>query len=115
MPTKDPRFDDDPMATIAVLRGIQNDFYWRCFRSEVGSNAHAFIEFCGLMGKYIDVLQRAAEQGVHPRLVNEHCQVPIRVEMHDMRYLGEKLRCIFGPIIDANPEAREVLRKELFG
>ena len=37
------------------------------------------------------------------------------IEKHDMLYLGEKLSCIFGPAIKANPVARAALKKALFG
>jgi len=100
---------------IRTLRALNEKFYWMCFVAKVGSEAHAFIEFNGLMSKYVDLLARAAEQGIDPHLINEHSGVALPCEGHDMAYLGEKLRCIFGPVIDSNPEARAALKKALFG
>jgi len=100
---------------IQTLRSLNEQFYWMCFVAKVGSEAHAFIEFNGLMGKYVDLLDAAAKQGIDPKLINEHSGVALPCEGHDMAYLGEKLRCIFGPVIDSNPEARAALKKALFG
>ena len=55
------------------------------------------------------------KQAFDPRLMNEHCSAQIPVEDHDVKYLGEKLRCICGPMIGANSEARDALREALFG
>lgn len=106
----------DPAITFRILRKLREDFYWQCFRAGVGSRAHAFIEFAGVMAKYLDLLERAhREHGIDPMVASTHTGEVLPVESHDMRYLGEKLRCIFAPFIDANPGAREVLRRELFG
>ena len=99
--------------TLAMLRKLCSHFYWLCFYNKVGSTAHAFIEFNGLMSKYVDLLTLAAEKGIDPSDVNEHTGVALPIEEHDMRYLGEKLRCIFGPIIDSNPAARAAFAKAL--
>jgi hypothetical protein len=103
-----------PKEVIQTLRGLNTTFYWLCFHAKVGSNAHAFIEFNGLMSKYIDLMAKAVEAGASLGDLNEHCGVPLPAEDHDMEYLGAKLRCIFGPTIDSNPEAREALRRALF-
>jgi len=100
--------------TIQTLKKVSNQFYWMCFNSKLGSTAHSFLEFNGLMAKYVELLERAAEAGIEPHMVNEHTGVALPVEEHDMRYLAEKLRCILGPVIDSNPEARQILMKILF-
>ena len=101
--------------TIAELRALNEKFYWLCFNAGVGSKAHAFIEFNGLMSTYINVLARAATKGIDLHLINEHSGVALPVEMHDVKYMAEKLRCIFGPVLDSNPAAREVFVKALLG
>jgi hypothetical protein len=100
--------------TLQTLKMVCNRFYELCFHSNLGSTAHSFLEFNGLMAKYVELLERAAESGIDPHMVNEHSGVVLPVETHDMRYLAEKLRCIFGPIIDSNPEAKQILMKVLF-
>lgn len=102
-------------ATISTLRALNQQFYWLCFNAKIGNTVHSFIEFNGLMSKYIDLLAIAKEQGLDLMDINEHNGVALPIEEHDMRYLGEKLRCIFGPLIDHNPTARAALKKALFG
>jgi len=89
--------------------------YGLFFGANMGGEVHAFIEFNGLLGKYVEVCARCAAQGIDFRFLNTHTGQALPVAVHDMEYLGEKLRCIFGPIIDANPAAREALKKALFG
>lgn len=88
--------------------------YWLFFRRNMGGKAHAFIEFCGLLGKYTELCAKAAAQGIDFTEASVHGSTPFPVEVHDMQYLGEKLRCIFGPMIDANPAARAALKRALF-
>jgi hypothetical protein len=107
--------DPTPQQVIATLRQLNQQFYWMCFNGKIGATAHSFIEFNGLMGKYIDLLARAAEEGIDLMSLNEHSGVALPIEGHDMAYLGEKLRCIFGPVLDSNPEARAILKAKLFG
>jgi hypothetical protein len=83
------------------------------YRPLVLTGCHPFIEFCGLMQKYVDVCERAAKQGIQFPFANEHSGMVLRVEEHDLRYLAEKLRCIFGPIIDANPKAKKMFQELL--
>jgi hypothetical protein len=94
---------------------VAENVYWLFFRAGMGSEVHAFIEFCGVLNKYVQICRRCALDGIDFTQFNTHTGQALPVEVHDMEYLGEKLRCIFGPIIDANPEARAALKKALFG
>ena len=98
-----------------LMRRVANDVYTLFFKSNMGGQVHAFIEFCGVLNKYVDICRRAAESGIDFTQANTHSNIQLPVEVHDMEYLGEKLRCIFGPAIDHNPEAREALKRALFG
>lgn len=105
---------EETLKTILNLRALNEKFYWLCFYTGVGSGAHAFIELNGVMKVYIDLLERAARAGIDPQMVNEHNGAALPAKDHEIRYLAEKLRCMFGPVIDTNPEARAILLKELF-
>ena len=94
---------------------VAENVYWLFFYAEMGSRVHAFLEFNGLLLKYVQICRRCALDGVDFTQFNTHTGQALPVEVHDMEYLGEKLRCIFGPIIDANPAARAALKKALFG
>lgn len=97
---------------IKTLLNLNETFYWMCFHANVGAQAHPFLEFNGLMHKYIECL---AKSGVDPQQANVHGGEAFPVEDHDLEYLGEKLACIFAPMIAANPRAQEILSKHLFG
>lgn len=96
---------------IKKLLALNEQFYWMCFHANVGSEAHPFLEFNGLMHKYIECL---AKSGVDPQQANVHGGEAFPVKDHDLEYLGEKLACIFTPMIAANPRAREILSRHLF-
>jgi hypothetical protein len=100
-------------AVNAVKEATQT-FYWICFSSDIGGSAHSFLEFNGLMRVYSQLLENAVRAGIDPQQLNEHCGVPLPVEGHEIKYLAEKLRCIFGPVLASNPTARAILLKELF-
>lgn len=96
---------------IKKLLALNEQFYWLCFHANVGSEAHPFLEFNGLMHKYIECL---AKSDVDPQQANVHGGEAFPVKDHDLEYLGEKLACIFVPMIEANPRAREILSRHLF-
>jgi hypothetical protein len=81
----------------------------------VQCNVHPFIEFNGLMQKYVDICQNAARKGIAFPDLHEHSGEAVPVEAHDMLYLAEKLRCIFGPALDADPKVREAFLVGMFG
>lgn len=106
---------EELLALTARMRAVANKTYDLFFRAGMGGDVHAFIEFCGVLSKYVDICERCAEQGIDFRMLNTHSNRALPVFGHDMVYLGEKLDCIFGPAIRGNPEAGNVLRQELFG
>jgi len=104
---------EDHRETVKMLRDLNNQFYAMCFQANVGGRAHSFMEFNGLMSKFIDLMGRAVEEGMDPHQLNEHNRTPLPVETHDMEYLAEKIRCMFGPTLDANPEAKAAFVKAM--
>lgn len=101
-------------ALVRDMRSVVATTYGAFFGANMGGRAHAFIEFNGLISKYVDICERCVEHGIDFRSANVHGGKPLPVEVHDMAYLGEKLACIFGPAIASNPEAARVLHKALF-
>jgi len=92
------------------MRRVSDAFYV----GAVSTGNHPFIEFCGLMNEYIKVCQDAAEKRIPFPLLTEHTGEALPVQPHHMLYIAEKLRCIFGPIIDSNQQCREILKDALF-
>lgn len=70
----------------------------------VTTGCHTFIEFCGLMNKYIDVCRRAAEAGIDFTQTSIHGGEKLPVERHDVDYLAEKFACIFGRTMASDPK-----------
>lgn len=106
---------EDLLALVARMRAVSAQTYDLFFLANMGGEVHAFIEFCGVLSKYVDICERAAAQGIDFRHLNTHSNRPLPVFAHDMEYLGEKLACIFGPALRSNPVAAAVLRRALFG
>lgn len=99
---------------VTLMRRVADTTYWLFYAAEMGGRCHAFLEFNGLIHKYVDIAARAAEQGIDFTQANTHSGEALPVEEHDLAYLAEKLRCIFGPIIDANPSAKRLMKEILF-
>lgn len=85
--------------TIALMRKLNSEIYNAMFWSGIGARCHAFIEFCGLQAKYIDICEAALAQGLEFPFSNGH-GAPTHLDEHHARYLGEKFGCIFSSVID---------------
>jgi hypothetical protein len=88
---------------ITAMTKVSGDFYYAAARTDV----HAFIEFTGLMNKFIDVCRNSSAAGVDFNESNTHTGDALVVEDHDLVYLAEKFDCIFGPTL-ADPKNRKV-------
>jgi len=105
----------EPADSLADVRPILAAFYLALFRAEVGSRCHAFLEFVGVMQKYLDLVRELEAQGVvEPWQLNTHCAPDITVPDHHVRYLAEKIGCIFAPLVNADPATADILRRALF-
>ena len=94
---------------VEKMRVASESMYW----ISITPGVHAFIEFGGMVSKYIDLCARAAEQGVDFTQANVHSGTTLPMEEHDAEYLAEKFECIFGPTLRANPAARKVFLRVL--
>lgn len=97
-----------------TLGALVEQFYWACFHHGIGSKCHAFIEFNGVMSKYIELVRLAEAAGIDPQHISQHLPLALQVDNHHLEYLGDKLRCIFAPFIRNNPESAEALRRSIF-
>lgn len=97
-----------------TLGALVERFYWACFHTGIGSKCHAFLEFNGVMSKYVELVRLAEAEGIDPQHINQHLPLALKVDNHHLEYLGEKLRCIFAPFIRDNPEGAEALRRSIF-
>ena len=98
---------------LKEMQKVAEQTYWLFFRSGMGAQCHAFIEFNGLISSYVQMCERAAAKGIDFRMVNTHNGGALPMEVHQAAYIAEKLECIFGPSLRANPEAAEAFKRGL--
>lgn len=89
---------DELQLMVTQMRQVVSAYY----NGAVYTNCHPFIEFCGMMSKYVDICQRMANEGEDFTVTSVHSINPLRVEDHDIEYLAEKFACIFGNTLRAN-------------
>ena len=74
----------------------------------IQTGCHTFIEFCGLMNKFIDICREQSQAGKDFTEASRHSDAVMEIEDHHVAYLFEKLDCIFGNNV---PEVREVYER----
>lgn len=92
-----------------ILKMMQNsvsDMYRRMFLQGFGTHCHAYLELNGIASKFLNMCQAAHAKDIDFRHANVHSGQALPFEVHDAVYLAEKLNCMFGPALQANPEAK---------
>lgn len=64
---------------------------------------HPFIEFAGVMTAYAKSCRRAHESGIDFTECSRHSGEQLPMERFEVEYLNEKLGCIFGGRMSADP------------
>lgn len=77
---------------IGKMRQWSERLYW--VSTHIGF--HAFIEWNGLIAKFIDLCSLAMNQGIDFTNTNIHTGKALKIEKHNIDYLVEKFTCIFG-------------------
>lgn len=96
--------------TLAEMQRASGAFYVAARET----SCHAFIEFTGLMNEFIKVCGDASARGDHSWLdANTHSDRPLQMEGHQVAYLAEKLDCIYGATLRANPQLAATFGFEL--
>lgn len=93
---------------IPKMRDVSTTYY----RGAIQTGCHAFIEFCGLQQKFIDIFSKTNQKGTDPNDCNTHSGKSLNVEEHDIAYLAEKFDCIFGPTL-RDERLRKVFFREM--
>lgn len=96
---------------IRRMRAANSTFYGLA----VSTGVHAFIEFCGLQAKYIDLCNALLDSGIEFPMVNVHNDKRVDVAHHHIDYLAEKFECIYGPVFAGNPELVRYFIERVFG
>ena len=76
---------------ITQMKAASGQFYLNAVH--IGN--HPFIEFCGLMNEYIKACEEAHAQGVDFSQCNAHTGQHLPMQPWMIRYVNEKLECIF--------------------
>lgn len=84
------------------------------YRMAVHTGCHAFIEFCGLQSKFVDLCKLALRAGIEFPFASAHNNQPLPMAPHDAAYLGEKLGCIYGAAL-SDPKLWEIVEKQVRG
>ena len=106
----DPSYNKEELQAITLkMREVAN----RVYPLLQSCNVHAFIEFNGLMQKYVDLCQRAADEGVDFVMFNTHNDKSFEVQEHDVVYMAEKFDCIFGPLFRKDPKLWKLFKEQL--
>jgi len=80
-----------PEESLVKMRAASNQFYTAATRVE----AHAFVEFTGLINEYIKVCEANLKRGTDFRELNAHREGQLQMEPYQLDYITEKLNCIF--------------------
>jgi hypothetical protein len=98
---------DELLDMVVKMRATTTVFYGMATKT----GCHTFIEFCGLMNKYIDVCERAAKSGIDFTSSSIHgAGFALPVEGHDVAYLAEKFSCIFAQTMFKKPHVWDVFK-----
>ncbi len=79
------------------------------------AGCHAFIEFTGLMTEFVKVCADAHARGQQFPFANTHSGEAMPFKPYHLKYLGEKLNCIYGPALLTDATNRQAFIDELFG
>jgi hypothetical protein len=82
---------DERVIAIEAMTAASKAFYTAAVR--IGN--HPFVEFTGLINEYIQACREAAAAGVDFSECNTHSGQPLPMHPHNVRYVNEKLECIF--------------------
>lgn len=97
-------------AMIRSMRDINSRFYAEVFH---GGVPHAFIEFCGVQGEFINMCDLMLAQGIEFPLVNRHGSTQFQVHDFQAAYLGEKFGCIFKMLLP-DDNSRRIFAESAF-
>lgn len=76
---------------IEKMRSVSNWFYAQAIT--IGN--HPFIEFTGLINEYIQACENAHKSGIDFSECNTHGEKELPLKGHNVKYINEKLECIF--------------------
>lgn len=96
-------------AELVKLQSLSDSYYATAQRLGV----HAFIEFAGLMTEMINIYRDSLRNhDVDFAMCNTHSGIPLFAQSYHLRYLEEKLDCIFAPFAIVQMTAKVARKPE---
>lgn len=92
---------EEELKAIEAMKIATKNFY--C--AAIGTGVHAFIEFAGLMNEYISI----CESSPGFMTANVHTNQALSMLAHQAAYLAQKLDCIYGSSLRADPYLAKVM------
>jgi hypothetical protein len=102
---------DELESYLAEMESLRTAFYGRA----IFCGTHAFIEFAGLMGEFIQICNAALEHGVDFAQANAHTGIALTMRDFQAKYLGEKFGCIFGAMFRKRPDLWDIFVSQVMG
>ena len=110
LPDDDTHTTQEREAALERMAALVRRFYFEAM--PIG--CHPFLEFNGLLSKYVTLASAAHRAGIDFMNASAHSGRSLPASEHDLAYVGEKLRCIFGPTL-ADPSLRRAFLAALLG
>jgi len=94
------KFDrkDDAATMLCRAKDLASSYY--ALGTQTG--IHAMIEWCGVMGEHVRMLEDAFSAGIEPNSVDQHTGAAVKAHEYRVIYICEKLGCQLKPFIRAD-------------
>lgn len=100
--------EEDCNEMVKKMDEVSSTFYHAAKRT----GHHQFVEFTGLMNKYIQIFRQTVKAGIDPNACNIHVGESLVMHDHDVAYMAEKFGCIFETTLK-DPAMRDVFLREM--
>lgn len=90
---------DEAVVFIGQLRETVNLYYGSLFKLNTGGKFHAFVEWCGVMGEHLNIVEGLVKKGHNPFADNVHSGHTLPIPPFQLAYMAEKMECIFNGAI----------------
>jgi hypothetical protein len=101
--------DAERRAELETMLGQMSRLALLFYRNAQKIGNHPFLEFTGLMTEYIGICRAALDAGIDFAHASTHTGLDLPMAPHHGAYLAEKLDCIYGPSLHANPDVAGAL------
>ncbi len=91
---------DERRVCLSQMEAAAGNFY----RAATAIGNHPFIEFTGLMNEYTKLCFDAHNAGIDFTECSAHSGVPLPIPDYSLRYIAEKLECIFQGALRVSPK-----------